>query len=190
MLRDAEASLRGLMRRAIEDQRYPDVAAIAHLADSVAKLSCSGIDALPAPTTPMRTSPVVASAPVRSSGKKDFPRFHRDGDKIVKIGWSKKSKSEYEHRAPRSVADALLSSIRSKFRDGQQFAATDVIPLKSDEESIPDYQTYLALKWFHVEGVVTKHGRDRYAVEPGRVGPEGLEPIWSRLPTTRKGGAV
>jgi len=195
VLAEAEASLRQLIEQAMREQRYADVSEIAGLAEGVSRLlqgrmagsaiASDAVGSMPRPSGPAAEKR-IAGKPRKGS----YPRFVREGDMLVKIGWSKKSKLEYEHRAPFDVANTLLSSIRLKVRDGQLFPATEVFPLSLGADQVPDYQAYLALKWLHSEGVVTKHGRDRYAVEPGRVGPEGLRPIWSRLPTTRSRGTT
>ena len=183
ILRIAELSLQKLLEQAVAEQRYSDVATVAAIADTIAKMLRRG-GILEAETPAIsRIVRDVAPLVAHKKAKTGYPRFLRDGDKLVKIGWSKNAKEEYEHRAPLEVADALLASIRAKVQDGQKFAATDVIPVRLAEESVPDYQAYQTLKWLHSEGVVTKHGRDQYAVELGRIGPEGLKPIWSRLPT-------
>jgi hypothetical protein len=183
VIRTAEAALRSLLEQAVREHRYADVAAIAPLADSVAKL-LRATAPLPAPSSTL--SPPPQAAPTgRKAARPTYPRFLRDGDKLVKIGWSKKSREEYEHRAPLAVATSLLAAIRSKVRDGELFAATDVIPHRVGDDAMPDYQAYLALKWFHSEGIVTKHPRDRYSVEPGRIGPSGLDEYWLRLPTAK-----
>lgn len=192
ILREAEAGLRKLLELAIGEGRYLEVAAVATLADAVAKLGRGAISGslssgTPLPKARVRSMESVPPTPVRTLVKKVYPRFLRDDDKLVKIGWSKKAKAEYEHRAPIEVADALVASIRATAIDGQKFAATDVIPIQMGGEQAPDYQTYLALKWLHSEGVITKHGRDRYAIEPGRIGADGLKTYWSRLPAYKSG---
>jgi len=189
VLHDAEATLRGQIEQCLAEKRYAEVAEIAALAEGVARL----IKESPGQTvTIFRQTPSLATVPIsrstpptRKAGKKEYPIFLRDGDRLVKIGWSKKAKAEYEHRTPREVPDLLLAGIRSKVPEGELFAATDVIPLSMEAgaDNVPDYQTYLALKWLQTEGVVSKNGRDRYALAPGKVGANGLGEMWQQLPT-------
>jgi hypothetical protein len=174
VLRTAEERLRALITRCVGEQRYGEVVAIARLADGLTVLSGHKRE-------PFGTRAHSSSAPGRKSGKHAFPRFLRDDDKLIKIGWSKKSKSEYEHRAPYRVVETLVSAIQKKVRDGELFAATDVIPLVTSGEPIPDYQAYLALKWLHSQGTVSKHGRDRYSIEPGKPIRTRLEKLWDEL---------
>ena len=166
------------------------MAEIAALAEGVAQLIQKNRG--PAVTAVFRPGPALSTVPIsgpapppRKGGKKVYPIFLRDGDRLVKIGWSKKSKAEYEHRTPREVPDLLLAAIRSKAEEGDLFAATDVIPLSVGvgADNVPDYQVYLALKWLHFEGIISKNGRDRYALVPRRLGPNGLSEMWQQLPT-------
>ena len=175
VLRNAEQSLRGLIERAAAEQRYRDVAEIAKLADGITRL-LSGQVALRAPQ-PRPQSRHVGSRRVAAQ-KKTFPRFLRDREKLVKVGWSKKSASEYQHRVPWEVVQAVLDVVKTKVGDGELFAATDVVPQLA-ESGVPDYQVYVVLKWLHTEGVVSKHGRDRYAIEPSK---GDLRDLWRALP--------
>lgn len=43
----------------------------------------------------------------KRSAKPDYPRFSRQRNDLVKTGWSKKDKQEYQHRAPWAVVEAL-----------------------------------------------------------------------------------
>jgi hypothetical protein len=188
ILHDAETALREHIEQCLAEKRYAEVAEIAALAEGVARLihehPRQTVTVL-RPALPLTAVPLSGSAPpTRKAGKKVYPSFLRDGGRLVKIGWSKKAKTEYEHRTPREVPDLLLVAIRSKVTEGELFAATDVIPLSvgAGADNVPDYQAYLALKWLHSEGVISKNGRDRYALEPGKLGPAGLNEFWQRLP--------
>jgi hypothetical protein len=41
-----------------------------------------------------------------------YPRFKREGETLVKIGWSKSDWATYEHRSPRDVLDRLVAAIK------------------------------------------------------------------------------
>jgi hypothetical protein len=188
VVRDAERALRGLIEQGMAEHRYADVAEVARVADALARLLGARQEVSRSPAPPTPTPSRQRRVPKRDGSKKSYPRFVRDRDKLVKVGWSKKSKAEYEQRTPFDVADALVSAIRAQVGDGELFAATDVIPLPASENgaSIPDYQAYLALKWLHNEGVVTKHGRDRYAIEQGRLADGMIGELRDRLPTSER----
>jgi hypothetical protein len=115
--------------------------------------------------------------------KVDYPRFLRDGDRLVKLAWSKKERRPYEHRAPKAIVQKLLDAVRKRKGEGSQFDAADVLPLMTPTgEEYPSYQSYLALNWLRHVGVVTKIGREGYVVRPGAASAEKLEQFWESLP--------
>lgn len=112
----------------------------------------------------------------------DYPRFFRDGDRLVKVAWSKKERRPYEHRAPRAAVQTLLDAIKKRKGEGKQFEAADVLPLVTPTgEEYPSYQSYLALSWLRHIGVVTKVGREGYVLKPKVATPEKLDELWSGL---------
>ena len=186
------------MQRELRAQRYAEVAELAGMADALARLARGNSHAAVANNHSSTPRPLQSSTPIRKAAsapakrkvptkrgaaKRNYPRFERDDDKLVKIGWSKKAREEYEHRAPFGVAESLVATIGRKYKAGELFSAADVLPLHDHNgDLIPDYQFYSALKWLHTEGVVTKHGRDRYAIEPGHLDDNTLERLWAGLP--------
>ncbi len=102
----------------------------------------------------------------------EYPKFLRDGENLVKIGWSKKDRSPYEHRAPKRVLDLLVKSLVSAGRSGRRFTTEDILPLHEPEEGaeIPSYQAYLCLAWLRSEKKIDQHGRQGYSLPQ----PEGF----------------
>jgi predicted lipid-binding transport protein (Tim44 family) len=192
ILSNAQAELRSLLEQALAESRYTDVAEIAQIADSLAQL---GADSGPAssdvePTVSASQAPAPRNASAAHTNRagrpsRSFPRFEREGDKLVKIAWSKKDRAEYEHKAPRQVVDLLIEAIRSKKGEGAKFEAPDVLPLteRKSRKEVPSYQSYLALAWLRYEGVVAKHGRDGYSLKPTSATPERLNELWKALPS-------
>jgi hypothetical protein len=134
---------------------------------------------------PTATSePAIAPGASRRRSARDYPRFKRDGDRLIKVAWSKRDRDEYEHRAPGRVVQMLVDTIRKKKGDGRIFEATDVMPIKdpSTRQEVPSYQSYLALAWLRHEGLVTKKGRDRYMLKAAAT-PERIGELWEALPT-------
>lgn len=187
-----------LASKALRAGNYGAAADIARMLEALSVATTKDASlTIPSEPRPTRASPKSSKAsPRRGNGRskgstaakrktptRKYPRFERDGDKLVKVGWSKKAREEYEHRAPIGVAECLLSAIGQKHKPGELFAAADILPLQdSHGDAIPDYQSYLALKWLHTEGVVTKHGRDRYEIEPGRLDNDTMGRLWAGLP--------
>jgi hypothetical protein len=112
-------------------------------------------------------SPAAATA-ARRPRAKDYPEFFRNGATLVKIGWSKSQKAEYEHKAPLAVLQELAKTLVSAGAKRGRFAMESLLPLKSsaDGSEIPSYQTYLCLAWLRAQGLVLQHGRQGYSIKP------------------------
>lgn len=96
----------------------------------------------------------------------DYPRFLRDGENLVKIGWSKSEKAPYEHKAPHRVLGFVVGAFQRAGRDGRRFTIEDVAPLEDREDGseIPTYQVYLCLAWLRAEKLIVQHGRQGYSL--------------------------
>lgn len=194
LLRQTESSLRQLIEVALKEQRYGDVAEMAGLADGLSRLLDSttaipGGDARPTPVPVALRSQgegVATKRPKktrRSSSKRtEYPRFARDGDRLVKIGWSKKNKSEYEHRVPRSAVDAFMGKLTSAVKSGQVFEVDSLLPVTDqNDEEVPAYQIYVTLAWLRDIGVISKKGRDGYVIDDSEATKRGAEAQWQEL---------
>jgi len=116
----------------------------------------------------------------------DFPRFYRDqNDNLVKIGWSKKSGSEYEHKAPRNVLSAVVHSLADAGRNRRRFAMEELMPFRDPVSGTPapDYQAYIVLAWLRSKGMVTQHGRQGYTLSNGTISTETVDNLWNGTPT-------
>lgn len=196
-----ETSLRDLIERALSEQEYGEVANIAQMADAVARLVRQNGDAsriTPAATHPSSRhtesqgdEPTTSDAQAETSkptrkrrpAKGEYPRFERDGDKLIKIGWSKRDERVYEHRAPREIV-FLLTNVLSSKRPKSVFAMEQVLPLNDNAgHEIPSYQAYLALAWLRSIGAVQRRGKDGYAVTNGSLESAKLQRLWNAIPT-------
>ena len=192
VLAQAQASLHELLREALEQQRFGDVAEIAQIADAVAALLRDRSSrVVPQPSAspsslPSRTErgSSKSRAVEKGSASKDYPRFEKDGDKLVKIGWSKKHRDQYEHRAPRAAALTVVQHLASHAEDGQLFAIEDLLPVQDIANGeLPAYQVYLVLAWLRKTGVIEKKGRDGYILRSKATLDDGLGELWDNLPT-------
>jgi len=190
VLTDAEGQLRQLIERGLREQRYADVAEIAGLAQGVARLlqghgTTAGDAAVGLVAGSSRSAtPAPARKAAGKQTKPEFPRFERDGDKLVKVGWSKKNKSAYEHRAPREAVIAFVRHLSGSVPEGKVFVVEDLLPVPdvANNGELPAYQVYLALAWLRTTGVVEKKGRDGYVVRRGGLGNGALDKFWAELP--------
>jgi len=193
ILAGAEASLRQLMESALREQRYSDVGEIAGLADGISRLlqgrvAAPSVSHAAPPVAAVASAPVTLSNPLpKKSGKSlksEYPRFERDDDKLVKIGWSKKNKATYEHRAPREAVVAFARHLSGTVTEGKVFAVEDLLPVPdvANGGEIPAYQVYLTLAWLQHVGAVAKKGRDGYVLRRDGLGNGTLDSFWASLP--------
>jgi len=198
VLRDAETALRRLLEQSLKQNRYAEVARIAPLADGVSRLlhrdGAMGTlrtsrlpvsNGVPAPRKPARAQP-----PARTGPKGAYPRFERDGDRLVKIGWSKKKRSEYEHRAPREAVDAFVRHLAAHVTPGKVFTMEQLMPVPnpSTGDDLPAYQVYLTLAWLRHIGAVEKKGKDGYVLRNGSLDNGSFDASWPAL-ASRVSGA-
>ena len=118
------------------------------------------------PSAPEKTGSVSRkreSSPRRTLRKNDYPKFLRDGEYLVKVGWSKKYE-EYSQRARFDQVAPIIEFLAAT--DGRQPVSPETILAVRDSEGeeLPDYQAYLMLAWLRTEGLVERHGRDGYVV--------------------------
>jgi hypothetical protein len=123
-----------------------------------------------------------SSAAKRKTPTRRYPRFERDGDKLVKVGWSKTAGAEYEHRAPLNAVRSFARHLRESVGAGSVFVVEELMPVPiSESEHIPAYQVYMALKWFQQIGAVEKKGRQGYLVRDASLSEVTVDNRWAAL---------
>jgi hypothetical protein len=205
-LRAAEQQLRSILVKAAESGDYdhlPRIAGWARLLSAtlggqpVAELppvqppSDNGVHERAAEVT--ARSPATGARRVQASRRKQgrrsraakegYPQFVREGDSLVKIGWSKSEGRTYEHKAPRGVLRALVQALVRVGSGGERFTVEALLPLRDTAagSDIPDYQTYLTLAWLRTVGLVTQHGRQGYSLPAGSDIERESERQWAEL---------
>lgn len=188
-LSNAEERLKKLLEKAIAT---PDFTSAKRLIDALELLAAARSalqestelrDDSAAQVGPNEAGAILNAAPNRKSKDKErvdaYPRFERDGDRLVKIGWSSKSKQTYEHRIDRDAAWEVCAQINAKIGRKHSFKVDQLLPLQSAEgRDIPSYQTYLVLKWLQYLGAVEKRGNDGYQVTGDIASDEALSRFW------------
>ena len=200
VLRDAETALRTLMEQGLKQQRYADVAEIARLADGLARLlhrqsptvPPQGDSTIPAQkaskakvqSPSSKLKPPEPDSSKRKKKKNEYPRFERDGERLIKVGWSKKNKEAYEHRAPRGAVIAFARHLASQVEPGQVFTMDDLFPVPDvvTGDEVPAYQAYLTLAWLRNADAIEKKGRDGYVLRMDSIADGGLDQLWDHLP--------
>jgi hypothetical protein len=115
----------------------------------------------------------------------DYPKFLREGETLVKVGWSKRERKTYEHKAPRSVLQALVEALTRAGSGGERFTTENLFPLRdpADRSEIPDYQAYLTLAWLRGNGLLVQHGRQGYSLPEATDLTREIDQLWNSLPT-------
>ena len=196
VLRRSEADLREMLSKAASAGDYEIVLRLTSLAKAIAELIV--IAKAPSGVTKKAHSAVTRSLRkgTRSKSRRritappGYPRFLRRGDDLVKIGWSKRAKKEYQHKVPRRVLTLVVVAISKMGSNRQLFTTDDFMPVADPDEStqVPGYQTYLCLAWLRHEGLVEQHGRQGYSLPNVADLDHAVEAAWNRLPECCLGG--
>jgi hypothetical protein len=206
ILRNAERGLRELIAAAAARGEYDDLPRLAEWAKQLSALlnrqqtlagsresTAPGISANSdedmmvqgkqglAATRGGRINPGAKGTAGRKTKKSEYPKFFREGDVLVKVGWSKGERKTYEHKAPRRVLDTLVQTLVRVGKGGQRFVMDGLLPLKdrTDNSDIPDYQAYLTLAWLRDAGLLVQHGRQGYSLPPDSNLAQEVEHLWA-----------
>jgi hypothetical protein len=193
VLQECEQKLRKLAAQALEEGDYPSVFRITDSAVAVAALAAEGNNEQPTPIALPRASSDSGNGSHEQSGTlgrvpkpsaDEYPMFFRRGDELVKVGWSKKERKEYSHRAPRRVIDAVAAAVRQVGAKGRLFNGDALLPLKEQPSgaTVPDYQAYLSLAWLKHLGIVQQRGRRAgYTLVPSKQIETTITSAWPEL---------
>lgn len=186
VLRECEQSLRSLLSAAVAAGDYAEVQNLAELAGAVATLAAERKPGAGSPISVIAAGTSEKSPPrLAKSQKEAFPQFFRRGDELVKVGWSKKEKRKYHHRAPHRVVQATASAVRQVGSRGRSFTGDALLPLKDPEggDILPAYQVYVALAWMKQLGLVKSIGqRGGYTLPSDKTLDATLTTAWPNLP--------
>lgn len=137
-LTETEQTLVGLANEAGAARDYDQAGTLIELArrikllaDEFARRSSSGSGCPGDSTDPQKEDrpTVVSGMLVRSRNKLGhYPRFLREGENLIKIGWSKSERAEYEHKSPKRLLAALCEALM--VARGRRITMDKVLPLK------------------------------------------------------------
>jgi hypothetical protein len=203
IIRRAEVELRALLLRSAELADYEAARELADWANQLKRLlgqngECGGesgvrdLPSSPAPALPTdrsahRDDTATAKNTFRKTRTKaargEYPKFLRDGDELLKIGWSKRTWETYRHKAPRRVVNLVVDALEAKAKSGTRIVMEQVLPIHDPESAIevPSYQPYLILAWLRKEKLVVQHGRDGYSLRSGMSLADAVEQRWKLL---------
>jgi hypothetical protein len=179
ILETAEAGLARLAAEAVAQRAYVDAALLLEAARQIGQIgqdtfsesgdrrpSATDAKATPRPAPAPQSQTSSPPARGRKPKKSDYPKFFRDGDTLIKVGWSKSEGSEYEHKCPKRVLDVLVAELTRIAGPGRRFVMDKVLPLRDPETGteFSTYQPYLALAFLRQSGLIEQHGRSGYSI--------------------------
>jgi hypothetical protein len=177
------------MESAVKAGCYVEVAQLAEMAQALGQIPCgeAGNHLVSAQTSDQlqRIDTVSTAKRVQRGTKKrlnarsaEFPKFEREGGRLVKIGWSKKNKAAYEHKASREVALCVCMTL-GEVPYGEPFRVEELLPMAlGDGTEIPSYQAYLVLAWLRWLHVVEKSGKDSYTFGIDEFNEASFQKAW------------
>jgi hypothetical protein len=101
-----------------------------------------------------RAGPASVSNGLERGG---YPKFHREQDRLVKIGCSGKNGKEYRHTCSIDDVIRLASRIAEVGSGGKPVKLRPVID--SLDEGLVNHQVYTAIDWLRTEGLLKHDGR-------------------------------
>lgn len=193
LLAGVEVALRRLIENCLSTESYGAIAELARLAEGVSQLrrSVNGrsdrsplefngkevtVGPSPAPPEPNGARRVTVKPTAQAQ---EYPRFQREADKLIKIGWSDREKQSYEHRAPKAAVLRVCDEISRRSLRAKRFRMEDVLSeLASGRDALPTYQAYLTLAWLRSLRVVDRDGKDGYRVKDGQLSQDRVHDLW------------
>ena len=164
ILDQAESSLREVIAEAAKAGDYHSV--------DVARLAALEMDRLrkrvkgsPTDEKPQSPQPSTRHTGKRRSPKSAYPRFEVRNGTLIRIGWSKKNRREYTHKAPKTVFDQTIKAMAflSQMGNGSVMAEQIIERVTShSSEHVPSYQIYTVLGFLHDRDCIQKVGREGF----------------------------
>jgi hypothetical protein len=181
ILTAAENAFAALVAESTAGRKYEEAAILIQLTRELTDFAERARSQLAPKPLAAPVPPARSKRPPASAG--EYPRFLREGDSLVKIGWSKSERAEYEHKCPRSVLPLLAAAIAKAGANGKRFGMDKVLPLNdTDNHEIPAYQVYLALAFLRSVGLLEQHGRQGYTLTTRADIGGVIDRQWGALP--------
>lgn len=101
----------------------------------------------------------------RKGQKSAYPKFEVRNGTLIRVGWSKKNRREYTHKAPKTVFEQTIKAMASlgQTRNGTVMAEQIIEQLEStSSEHIPSYQVYTVLGLLRDRDCIQKIGNEGY----------------------------
>lgn len=177
ILRDAEVKLQGLIASSAENGDYAVIDLARRYAIQLHEMQ-NGLNQSNSPKNKLdiithhNTMTKSAKTPLdkKTKGKKtQYPKFKITSNSLIRIGWSKKEKREYSHKASKIIYDLTIDAMEKISNTAAgPFMAENIIDKlnKNSDQSIPAYQVYVVIGYLKDQGYIQQIGRDGYNIPP------------------------
>lgn len=130
---------------------------------------------------------IEKKASTKKRKKSDYPKFKVKNETLIRIGWSRKQRREYTHKAPRFVFEQTVKAMTALSQSGAgPFLAENILEQANSNESeaIPSYQIYVVIGLLKQTNCIKQVGRDGYIIPQDLV--KKAEEKWVELSNRRK----
>lgn len=185
ILENCEKGLRKLVAEAAAEGKYSELLKITEWAKTISLVLSNATNETT--KTSVKTAADNLSPSKRQPTSirriKRYPIFFRHGSELIKVGWSKKYRTEYNHRAPKEVINTLAKLVQEIGGKGKVFTGDRLLPMKNNNNGTwPDYQVYLSLAWLKELGLLEQRGRrGGYKIAPQKNIEATIDSGWLQL---------
>lgn len=192
-LQETETALRDILARAAAAGDYASVVQIASWAQTLRELLSKNLSA-----NDKRADVVSMNGGVsafaqfkarRSPSKKqttDYPRFFRRGEELIRVAWSRRARSEYQHKTSEAVFKTVAETLAKIGKGRRVFSTDEFLPLRDAQGSeVPAYQAYVCIALLKMTGLIEQHGRQGYSISTPEEFADAVDAIWRKLPSSK-----
>ena len=180
VISEAEDGMRTLIGEAAVKGDYEAVRMLSAVAENLAGIgrrvggATDSADLKISPPSQVRRRAAKPRNRKRQSMKAGYPRFKVYGNTLLRIGWSRKSQSEYEHRVPQNSFEVIIEALTRLSEETKGLiVAQDLI----EECGLPGYQVYAVLGLLSEALILERRSREGYSVLSPNISG-GAEGAW------------
>jgi hypothetical protein len=193
ILSAAEKEMQNLLEQAVQIRDYEALSTLGSWAAQLSRMLDGTQLSGPPPAvadSADRNSVMGASAAVEPPARErtkapriSYPQFWREGNQLVKVGWSSANHATYDHKADLRIVESIAKAIVAVSAKRRRFQVQDLEKTQraSGNAEIPNYQLYVALAWLRWAGLVVQHGRQGYSLPAPTRFLDDLKSAWAQL---------
>ena len=175
LIRNAENSLLSLVSQAAESRDYDAMTKMMASAKAIGEIAEELLAGA-------KRNEVIHAVTYNTA---DYPKFFRSNDnKLIVLGWSPKTKTEYEHKAPKFVLDRLVDILLDHVSEGEPASIDKIkqyLTLDEGDSEFPEYFLRAFLRWLRAIGLISKDGHKGYFIKNSENFKAMVNSNWKKL---------